>query len=83
MDTISKLKETENYIRLKTSIVPEVGIILGSGLGSLAESSSEDTAFTYNEVPYFAASTGPSPQAASMFPAQAGMNRLDIYIIVC
>ena len=54
---VLKLKETENYIRRRTNIVPEVGIILGSGLGGLAESSIEDIVFNYNELPNFAAST--------------------------
>ena len=57
MDTISKLKETENYIRFRTNAVPEIAIILGSGLGSLAEGSKDDTAFSYGELPHFAAST--------------------------
>jgi len=54
---ILKLKETADYIRNRTNVVPEVGIILGSGLGGLAESSLEDVVFNYNELPNFASST--------------------------
>ncbi len=54
---ILKLKETENYVRGRTAILPEVGIILGSGLGGLAESSVEDAVFNYNELPNFVSST--------------------------
>ena len=37
--------------------MPEVGIILGSGLGGLAESSVEDAVFNFNELPHFVSST--------------------------
>lgn len=54
---ISRLNETENYIRRKTQLIPKIGLILGSGLGELAESSHEDTVFSYDELPHFASST--------------------------
>jgi len=54
---IARLKETGNYIRRRTNIVPDAAIILGSGLGGLAESSVEDIVFNYNELPNFTAST--------------------------
>jgi len=57
METNLKLKETENYIRCKTDLMPEVGIILGSGLGGLAESSVQDAVFNFNELPNFVSST--------------------------
>ena len=57
LDLITKLAETENYIRKRTSVIPEVAIILGSGLGTLAESSTEDEVFGFNELPHFSSST--------------------------
>jgi len=36
VDTISKAQEAVEYIRHKTSIVPGVGILLGSRLGRFA-----------------------------------------------
>ncbi|MFH1368714.1 MAG: purine-nucleoside phosphorylase [Elusimicrobiota bacterium] len=53
----SKLSQTRNYIRLRTHIEPKIGIILGSGLGSVIESSKEDFVFHFNELPHFAPST--------------------------
>ncbi|MBN1822871.1 MAG: purine-nucleoside phosphorylase [Endomicrobiales bacterium] len=57
METLLKLKETESYIRNKTDLVPSVGLILGSGLGDVFESSREDVVFNYNELPHFSGST--------------------------
>ena len=54
---ISKLAETRNYIRLRTQITPKIGIILGSGLGNVMESSKEDSVFHFNELPHFSPST--------------------------
>lgn len=56
-DLISKLAETEAYIRSRTKVTPEIAIILGSGLGELAETSTEDLVFNYGELPYYSPST--------------------------
>jgi purine-nucleoside phosphorylase len=54
---ITNLLETEAYVRSKTAAMPRVGLILGSGLGDLMESSKEDAVFFYNELPHFVVST--------------------------
>lgn len=46
-------------IREKTALVPEVGIILGSGLGGLAQRIEEPVAIPYSQVPGMKASTAP------------------------
>ena len=56
-DIISKLKETQGYIRKRTALVPRLGIILGSGIGNIIEPSGKDVVFFYNELPNFASST--------------------------
>jgi purine-nucleoside phosphorylase len=43
-------------IRSRSSIQPEVGIILGSGLGAFADSVKLDTAIPYDEIPHAVAS---------------------------
>ncbi|MHB9154639.1 MAG: purine-nucleoside phosphorylase, partial [Endomicrobiales bacterium] len=52
-----KFNETVSFIRKKTSLVPKVGIILGSGLGRLAEGIEEGTAFPFDALPHFSAAT--------------------------
>jgi len=45
------------YIRSKSSLQPEVGVILGSGLGHVVDSIDVETAISYGEIPGAKAST--------------------------
>ncbi|MEA3450485.1 MAG: purine-nucleoside phosphorylase [Bacteroidota bacterium] len=54
---LEKFKETAQFIKSKTDIVPEVGIILGSGLGGLADRIENSFTLPYNEIPNFPVST--------------------------
>jgi len=55
------LKETINeaaqFIRGKTKVLPQIGIILGTGLGSLADAINVDAKIPYEEIPHFPVST--------------------------
>ncbi|MCL2219254.1 MAG: purine-nucleoside phosphorylase [Chitinispirillia bacterium] len=51
------VQEAERFIRSKTSVAPEVGIILGTGLGRLADSITVETAISYEDIPHFPVST--------------------------
>ena len=57
----SDLKETINeaaqFIRGKTKVLPQIGIILGTGLGSLADAINVDAKIPYEEIPHFPVST--------------------------
>lgn len=57
MEYINKLRESCDYIKSKIKDVPEVGIILGSGLGSLAEEVQNKVEIKYEEIPNFPVST--------------------------
>lgn len=52
-----KLDETVAFIRQKVQSVPEVGIILGSGLGGLVDEIEVSVAINYEELPNFPVST--------------------------
>lgn len=54
---IEKFKESANFIKSKIDIVPEVGIILGSGLGGVAEKIIDKTVIKYKDIPNFPVST--------------------------
>ncbi|UCB53626.1 MAG: purine-nucleoside phosphorylase [Candidatus Zixiibacteriota bacterium] len=58
---MSDLKETINeaaqFIRGKTKVLPQIGIILGTGLGSLADAINVDAKIPYEEIPHFPVST--------------------------
>lgn len=52
----TKIEETKNFIQTKTEIKPEIGIILGSGLGPLADKIENATTIPYSKIPNFAKS---------------------------
>lgn len=47
------LHETVEFIRSKTQLKPRVGIILGSGMGSVAEIVKSEVTLDYSTIPYF------------------------------
>ncbi len=53
MEIVDKIKEAEKYIKSKIDIEPEFGLILGSGLGVLAEEIENPTKIPYSEIPGF------------------------------
>src|SRR6185503_15615030 len=48
-----KIKEAVDAIRARKQMKPEVGVILGSGLGAIAEEIENPTIIPYNEIPHF------------------------------
>ncbi len=54
---LEQLKETYEYIRKRYQDEPEVGIILGTGLGKLAEAIEVEKSIKYNFIPHFPIST--------------------------
>lgn len=52
-----KRKEAAAFIQSRTAVIPQVGLILGSGLGSLAAEIQNATVIPYREIPYFPQST--------------------------
>lgn len=48
-----KVMESKEYVVSKTDVKPKVGIILGSGLGSLVDRIDIDTSIPYDEIPHF------------------------------
>ena len=57
MDLSTKIKVAADFILKKSKYKPEIGLILGSGLGSLADSIEEPEFFPYEELPHFPVST--------------------------
>ncbi|WDV47920.1 purine-nucleoside phosphorylase [Clostridiaceae bacterium M8S5] len=54
---LSKIKEASEYIKSKIDIKPEIGLILGSGLGDLANEITDKVIIKYDEIPNFPVST--------------------------
>lgn len=55
--THKQLIETTEYLREKGFLEPELGLILGSGLGDLADEIENPIVVPYTEIPHFPAST--------------------------
>jgi len=58
---VSELKrqidEAVASLRARTKLVPEVAVILGTGLGQLSEGLQVETRVAYKDIPHFAVST--------------------------
>jgi purine-nucleoside phosphorylase len=57
MDLLKKINETKSFIQERINYKPEIGMILGSGLGVLAEEIEEAIRIDYKEIPNFPIST--------------------------
>lgn len=55
--TIGMIREAADFIRSKTKVTPKTGLILGSGLGVLADHIKEAVSISYKDIPYFPQST--------------------------
>ena len=56
-DYMIKMNETVDYIKGKVTNIPKIAIILGSGLGSLADDIEDKTIIPYKDIPSFPVST--------------------------
>ena len=54
---LNQIKETANFLKEKTNANPEVGIILGTGLGGLIEEIEINHSISYQDIPNFPVST--------------------------
>jgi len=57
IDWRSRRKEAADFIRSRIEIDPEIGLILGSGLGDLADEIKKPHVIPYGEIPFFPVST--------------------------
>ncbi len=54
---LEKINDAQKYIESKLSEKPEIGLILGSGLGVLADEIQSPVKIKYSEIPHFPVST--------------------------
>lgn len=52
-----QIKEAVDFIQNQTKIDPQIGIVLGTGLGDLVKEISIEAEFSYQDIPHFAIST--------------------------
>jgi purine-nucleoside phosphorylase len=68
----TQIEESGNFLKEKTSMTPEIGIILGTGLGALAEEIEQESAVSYDEIPHFPISTVESHAGRLLFGKLGG-----------
>jgi purine-nucleoside phosphorylase len=54
---IDNLTEAVKYIRTQTAVKPQIGIILGSGLGAFVDQVQVSCKISYNDIPHFMSTT--------------------------
>ncbi len=70
---LTAIYEAADYLRKRTGgLVPKVGIILGSGLGKLADSIKDPIIIPYAEIPWFSRSTAIGHKGNLIFGTIAG-----------
>ncbi len=62
-----QINETVAYIRQHTEAKPEVGIVLGTGLGGLVREIAQETVLSYEQIPHFPVSTVESHEGKLIF----------------
>lgn len=77
MTLLEQIQDTIGFIRSKTELLPEVAIVLGSGLGALAEGLSDAVVIPYEEIPNFVKSTAPGHKGRIV------IGRLNGKVVLC
>lgn len=57
MDLLNQISEAADFIRSRSQFAPKIGLILGSGLGSLADQIESPDKIPYDQIPHFPVST--------------------------
>ncbi len=71
-DTWTQIEEAVAFLRETCDLVPEVGLVLGTGLGGLAEKIDACCAVPYGDIPHFASSTVQSHDGRFVFGTLGG-----------
>lgn len=72
MGLFEQLQDTIIFLRKQTKTKPEIGIILGTGLGHLAHRIERETTIPYADIPHFPVSTVQSHSGELVFGTLAG-----------
>lgn len=69
---LEHISESVDYIRKATDLKPEAGIIMGTGLGKLADEIDIEVSINYSSIPHFPISTVESHQGRLIFGQLSG-----------
>jgi len=71
-DLRKRIEEALRALRTRTALQPQTGIILGTGLGGLADEITKDVVVDYGDIPHFPISTVESHHGKLIFGTLAG-----------
>ena len=71
-DLYTQIQEAADFIRSKTDFQPEIGLILGTGLGDLGGEIDAACVIPYGDIPHFVESTATSHQGNLVLGTLAG-----------
>jgi len=74
LDLRAKIEESAHFIRHQTSVKPKIALMLGSGLGALAQSIEKKTVIPYGQIPNFPELTVPGHAGNLVIGELAGKN---------
>ena len=69
---MKELKEAARFLKKKYKHVPEVGIVLGSGLGNFSDEVEVEEEISYDEIPHFPVSTVVGHKSKLLFGKLSG-----------
>jgi purine-nucleoside phosphorylase len=72
IDQPARLAALEAAVRARSSLVPEVGLVLGSGLGGLADALTDTVAIPFADLPGWPAATAPGHAGRLLLGRLAG-----------
>jgi purine-nucleoside phosphorylase len=71
-ELVDQMNAAVEFIRRNTALQPEVGIVLGTGLGELAGEIEKETELSYQDIPHFPISTVETHAGKLIFGTLAG-----------
>lgn len=74
MNLLENITQTTDFLKSKITTMPEIGIVLGSGLGALVNEIEITHAIPYEEIPNFALSTVEGHSGKLIFGTLSGKN---------
>ena len=72
MNLSTRIQNAVSYIRSRTDVQPELGMILGSGLGDFADTLENRLVIPFSDIPDFPAATVPGHAGALVFGTSHG-----------
>jgi len=72
MDISAKIRQAAEYLKEQVGLTPQVGLILGSGLGDFADTLEDAVRVSYSDIPHFPVPTVAGHSGALVFGKKQG-----------